>query len=408
VTGTNGKTTTARLCAHIARQAGKCVGLTTSDGIYIRNQLVQKGDTTGPASAQVVLRDPMVDFAVLETARGGILRAGVGYDWSNAAIVTNIAEDHLGMGDVHTLEDLANVKAVTVERVVDNGYAILNAEDDLTPVIREHAQCRLAFFSLDPQNAAFRAHVDAGGLGATVENDWLLLYDNAMRITLCEVARMPISFGGKAAFNVANALAAVLATRATNLPVSDIVAGLLSFFPSEASTPGRANLVEMDGFRLMIDYAHNPHGLQALSGLARELRRGRLVIVIGMPGDRRDEDIRESARVVGGVFDRAVIREDFDLRGRARGDVTRLLREGLIAGGMSSAQISERPDEWDAIETAVADARPDDLIVYIADEPEIAARFVDELRRRAAVAAHPLSDVDHRERRRLQPAPTRP
>jgi cyanophycin synthetase len=380
ITGTNGKTTSARLCAHIARMAGRSVGLTTSDGIYIRNQLVQKGDTTGPNSAQVVLRDPLVNFAVLETARGGILRAGVGYDWSNAAVVTNIAEDHLGIRDINTLEDLAQVKAVTVGRVMPEGYAILNAEDGMTPLIREQADCRLAYFSLDPENATFRKHVEKNGHGATVENGWLMLYENGIRIPLTEVRNVPISFGGKARFNVANALAAVLATFATNIAVSDIVSGLQSFFQSATTTPGRLNFVDFDGFRVLIDYAHNPHGLAAMSELADSLRRNRNVCVIGLPGDRRDEDIRNAARIVGQHFDRVIVRDDIDLRGRKPGEVARIIREGLISGGLRESQIVERSVEEEAIAYAVSEGQPGDLIVYIADKPEIAARYVETIR----------------------------
>ena len=381
ITGTNGKTTTARLCAHIARMAGKSVGLTTSDGIYIGNQLVQKGDTTGPNSAQVVLRDPSVNFAVLETARGGILRAGVAYDWSNAAIVTNIAEDHLGLRDVNTLEDLAHVKAVTVERVMKDGYAILNAEDGMMPLIRNHADCRIAFFSVDPQNETFRRHVDDNGLGATVENGWLMLYENGMRITLCEERNVPISFGGKARFNVANALAAVLATLATQIHISDIISGLQSFFQSATTTPGRLNFVDFDGFRVLIDYAHNPHGLAAMSQLVVALRRNRLVCVLGLPGDRRDEDIRHAAEIVGRHFDRAIVRDDFNLRGRQPGEVARIIEAGLVAGGMDASRITAVPVEEAAITRAVAEAQPGDLVVYIADKPEIAAGYVERLRR---------------------------
>ena len=380
ITGTNGKTTTARLCAHIAKMAGKNVGLTTSDGIYIRNQLVQKGDTTGPGSAQVVLRDPSVDFAVLETARGGILRAGVAYDWSNAAVVTNIAEDHLGLRDIHTLEDLARVKAVTVERVQPQGYAILNAEDRMTPILRRHADCKLAFFSLDPDNETFRQHVNENGLGATIENGWLMLYENGIRITLCEERHVPISFNGKARFNLANALAAVIATFATNIAVSAIVTGLQSFFQSATTTPGRVNIIDFDGFRLMIDYAHNAHGLRAVSELAEGIRRGRLVSVLGLPGDRRDEDIRESARAVGGVFDRVIIRDDLDLRGRKAGEVAGIIRDGLMSAGLRDTQIAERRDEAEAVALAVHEAQPGDLIVYIADKPEVAAKIVEKLR----------------------------
>ena len=380
ITGTNGKTTTARLCAHIARAAGKSVGLTTSDGIYIRNQLVEKGDTTGPGSASVVLRDPSVNFAVLETARGGILRAGVAYDWSNAAVVTNIAEDHLGLRDINTVEDLAHVKAVTVERVFPQGYAILNAEDGMTPVIRKHADCKLAFFSLDPQNATFREHADGGGLGATIEGGWLVLYDNGLRVVLCRAADVPIAFGGKARFNLANALAAVLATYATKVQTTDIVSGLLSFFQSATQTPGRVNFVEMDGFRVMIDYAHNPHGLTALTDFVRELREGRLIAVFGLPGDRRDEDIAAAARVIAGTFDQVIIREDFNRRGRAPGEVPRLIRDALLDAGLTADRITTELDEEKAIALAVSRGRAGDLIVYIADKPELAAQFVETLR----------------------------
>jgi cyanophycin synthetase len=388
ITGTNGKTTTARLCAHIAKMAGKTVGLTTSDGIYIRNQLVQKGDTTGPNSAQVVLRDPAIDFAVLETARGGILRAGVGYDWSNAAIVTNIAADHLGIRDVNTLEDLARVKAVTLERVAKQGYAILNAEDGMMPLMREYAQCKLAYFSLDPDNTTFREHVAANGLGATWENGWLMLYENGLRVPLSEDRNVPIAFGGKARFNIANALAAVLAAFATDIHITDIVTGLQSFFQSATTTPGRLNFVDFDGFRVMIDYAHNPHGLAAMSELATSLRRTRLVCVLGLPGDRRDEDIREAARIVGTNFDRVILRDDFDLRGREPGEVAGVLREGLIAGGLDAEQISHRHAEFDAISLAVAEACAGDLIVYIADKPVIAAQYVETLRKQNDHADH--------------------
>jgi cyanophycin synthetase len=381
ITGTNGKTTTARLCAHIAKMAGKTVGLTTSDGIYIRNQLVQKGDTTGPNSAQVVLRDPAVDFAVLETARGGILRAGVGYDWSDAAIVTNIAADHLGIRDVHTLEDLARVKAVTLERVHSGGYAILNAEDGMTPLLRKYADCKLAYFSLDPDNTTFREHVSNDGLGATLEHGWLMLYENGLRVGLCEDRHVPISFGGKARFNIANALAAVLAAFATNIHITDIVSGLQSFFQSATTTPGRLNFVDFDGFRVMIDYAHNPHGLTAMSELAVSLRRNRLVCVLGLPGDRRNEDIHEAARIVGTKFDRVILRDDFDLRGRQPGEVAGVLKNGLLAGGLAEEKISHRHAELDAITLAVEEAEPGDLIVYIADKPEIAAQYVEQLRK---------------------------
>jgi cyanophycin synthetase len=382
VTGTNGKTTTARVCAHIARQAGKNVGLTTSDGIYIRNQLVRTGDMTGPQSAAVVLRDPAVNFAVLETARGGILRAGVAYDWSNAGIVTNIAADHLGIGGINDLEDLARVKGVTVSRIVPEGYAILNAEDGMTPILREDADCKLALFSLDPLNSTFRSHVDADGVGATVEQGCIIVYDKRLRFPLCNVHDVPMTLGGKARFNIANALAAVLATYATRIAVSDIAAGLRSFFPSPFNTPGRLNFIDFEELRLMIDYAHNPHGIAALCELVEDLRgSGDLVAILGVPGDRRDEDIRECARIVASTFDRVILREDGDARGREPGEVAAMLRRALIASGMSASQIETELDEADALRRAVEHAGRGDLIVLFADRPAAAAMLAEDLRR---------------------------
>jgi cyanophycin synthetase len=383
ITGTNGKTTTARLCAHIARQAGYCVGLTTSDGIYIKNQLIQKGDTTGPQSAAVVLRDPSVNFAVLETARGGILRAGVAYDWSNVAVVTNIAEDHLGLRDIHTLEDLAHVKAVTVERVFDDGYAVLNAEDDMTPVIRERADCKIAFFALHSENPAFRWHVQQGGLGATVENGQVVLYDKGRRSPLCEAARIPLTFGGKADFHIANSLAAVIATYASRkIPVSQIVSGLMTFYPTPEQTPGRTNVISIDGFDVMLDYGHNPHGIAAVSALAAKIRRRRLIAILGLPGDRRNEDIAACAKVVAQTFDLCVTREDFDRRGRAEGEVPQLIMRTLREHGMRDEQILEGGEEEEAVNVALSLAERDDLVVYFADKPETAAKFIDGFRER--------------------------
>jgi cyanophycin synthetase len=378
VTGTNGKTTTARLCAHIARQAGRCVGLTTTDGIYIRDRLVQKGDTTGPFSAAVVLRDPSVNFAVLETARGGILRAGVGYDWSNAAIVTNIAEDHLGMNDVNTLEDLANVKAVTVERVMPEGYAILNAEDGMTPEIRKHADCELALFSVKPDNSEFRAHVAANGLGATVESGWFVLYDKGLRFSVCEVLNAPITFSGHARFNIANALAAIVATYATKIPLFDITSGLRSFVQSTFTAPGRVNFVEFDGFRVLLDYAHNPHAIASLCEMVSGMRDGRLIAIFGLPGDRRDSDIRESSRIVAKTFDRVLIREDANLRGRAPGEVAAMIADTLRAEGLNDVI---ELDEEAALRLSIETAQEGDLIVDFLDRVDVSRRLVEELRR---------------------------
>ncbi len=380
VTGTNGKTTTARLCAHIALQAGKSVGLTTSDGIYIRSRRVQKGDTTGPTSAAVVLRDPSVNFAVLETARGGLLRAGIGYDWSNAAIVTNIAEDHLGMRDINSLEDLAEVKAITVQRVFPEGYAILNAEDPMTRQILRHVECRLAMFAVHPSNERFRRHVDRDGLGATVEDGEIVLYDRGLRVPLCQAAKVPISFEGKAEFNVANALAAIIATYVNGVAISAIVSGLMTFYPSAAQTPGRLNVVHVNQFDVMIDYAHNPNAMRALATFIKVSKKGRAIAVFGLPGDRRDQDLQATVRAAATGFDVFFIREDRNLRGRQRGEVPALLRKTLLDGGLSEDEVIAMPNQREAVEAAFKMAQRDDIIIYIADKVDDAAVIVEELR----------------------------
>lgn len=380
VTGTNGKTTTARLCAHIALEAGHHVGLATTDGIYIRNRHVLKGDLTGPQSARVILQDPAVNFAVLETARGGILRAGLGYDWSDVAIVTNIAEDHLGLRGVNTIEDLARVKAVTVERVRRDGYAILNAEDAMTPLMREHADCRIALFALDPQNAEFRAHREAGCLGVTVEDGEIVIHDGETHAVVDKVRNVPITFDGRAKFNISNVLAAVAAARAIGIEMDSIRSGIRTFFPSIAQTPGRTNFIEFDGFTVIIDYAHNPHGVAAMADFVRALKKKRSVATIAVPGDRRDSDIEAVARIAAAAFDVVILREDYHTRGRKRGEVAGIMRRAILETGFDESQIHVCTDELGALELGLEICQEDDLFLYFADKVEEATTLIERKR----------------------------
>lgn len=380
VTGTNGKTTTARLCAHIALEAGFHVGLATTDGIYIRNRHVLKGDLTGPQSAGVVLQDPAVNFAVLETARGGILRAGLGYDWSDVAVVTNIAEDHLGLRGIHTIKDLARVKAVTVERVFRDGYAVLNAEDAMTPLILGHADCRIALFALDPRNPELRRHIEAGGLGVTVENEEVVVYDNASQVSVAALREVPITFEGRARFNVANVLAAVAASWAMDLELEAVRTGIRTFFPSMAQTPGRTNFIEFDGFTVVIDYAHNPHGVAAMAEFVRALAKRRAVATIAVPGDRRDSDIEAVATIAASAFDEVILREDYHTRGRQRGEVAAIMRRAMLRAGFDEKLIHVRTDELGALELGLELCREGDLFLYFADKVEEATRFLEQKR----------------------------
>jgi cyanophycin synthetase len=368
VSGTNGKTTTTRLLAHIARYAGHHVGLTATEGVYIGSEQIMKGDCTGPASAQAVLRDPTVTFAALETARGGLLRFGLGYDWANVGVITNIAEDHLGLRDIETLEDLARLKALVVERVFPEGTAVLNAEDAMTPWIADRVKARIAYFSLDPQNERFKAHVAGGGLAAVMDrHDTLCLYRSTLRIPLVHARQIPITFDGKARFNIANALAASLAAFAAGIEMDDIRGGLTTFHPTPFQAPGRGNLYEFRDFRVMIDYCHNAHGMALVAPFLASMKRGRLIGVLNAPGDRRDSDFDAIAKEAAPHFDHVILRDDEDMRGRKAGEVTGLLREALIRHGMKVEQIEEVKNESEAVRRGLQLARRDDLVVIFAD-----------------------------------------
>jgi cyanophycin synthetase len=368
ITGTNGKTTTSRLLAHVARYAGHHVGLTTTEGVYIGSEQIMKGDCTGPSSAQAVLRDPTVTFAALETARGGLLRFGLGYDWANVGVVTNIASDHLGLRDIETLEDLARLKALVVERLFPDGVAVLNAEDPMTPWIADRVKARIAYFSLDPLNERFKAHVAAGGLGAVMDrHDTLCLYRSTLRIPLVHARQVPITFDGKARFNIANALAASLASFAAGIEMDDIRGGLTTFHPTPFQAPGRGNIYEFRDFRVMIDYCHNAHGMATVAPFLASIKRGRLVGVLNVPGDRRLEDFDAITKEAAPHFDRVILRDDEDLRGRPAGEVVGLLREGLVRHGMKPDAIEEVKNESEAVRRALAIAGRDDLVVIFAD-----------------------------------------
>lgn len=378
VTGTNGKTTTSRLLAHIARYAGHHVGLTTTEAVYIGSEIVMRGDCTGPASAQTVLRDPTVTFAVLETARGGLLRSGLGYDWANVGVVTNVAADHLGIRDIETLEDLARVKSLVTERVFPEGYAIFNAEDAMTPWLASRTGAKLAYFSLDPLNDLFKRHVAAGGLAAIMDrHDTLCLYRATLRIPLVHARQIPITFDGKARFNIANALAAALAAFAAGIELDDIRGGLTTFHSTPFQAPGRANLYEFRDFKVMVDYCHNPHGMQQLGPFVQALKKTRVIGVINSPGDRRDDDIRNFAVTAAPYFDAFLLRDDEDLRRRSSGEVVGLLRAALEGAGVGADRIEVVKNETEAVRRALAMAQRDDLVVILAEKIAKVAAQID-------------------------------
>jgi cyanophycin synthetase len=330
VTGTNGKTTTTRLTAHIAKSAGKKVGYTTSDGVYIQNQLMMKGDCTGPVSSNFVLKDPTVDFAVLECARGGILKSGLAFQHSDVAIVTNVAADHMGLGGINTIEQMAKVKAVVPETVYPHGYAVLNADDDLVYAMRTDLKCNVALFSMDENNPRIKAHCSKGGLATVYENGFVSILKGTWKIRVANVKDIPLTFDGKATHNVANTLPSVMATYLfKSITIEDIKNGLLTFAAGSNTTPGRLNFFHFKNFTFLADFAHNPHGLKLLGEFVSKLDYTSKVGVISGTGDRRDEDIKALGAISAQYFDEIIIRCDKNLRGRTADEIIGLLQEGI-------------------------------------------------------------------------------
>jgi cyanophycin synthetase len=330
ITGTNGKTTTTRLTAHIAKNAGKKVGYTTSDGVYIQNQLMMKGDCTGPVSSTFVLKDPTVDFAVLECARGGILKNGLAFEKCDVAIVTNVAADHMGLGGINTMEQMAKVKAVVPETVFPHGYAILNAEDDLVYGMKDNLKCNIALFSMDENNARLKEHCNKGGLATVFENGYVTIMKGNWKIRVMLVKDIPLTYEGKAMHNIANCLPAVLATYLyRDISIEDIRQGLQTFMPGESLTPGRLNFFHFKNYSFLADFAHNPHGLQLLCDFVSKLDYKTKIGVISGTGDRRDEDIRALGEISAKYFDEIIIRCDKNLRGRTAEEIIDLLQEGI-------------------------------------------------------------------------------
>ncbi len=368
VSGTNGKTTTTRLVAHIVKSMGFKVGYTTTDGVYIQNQLMMKGDCTGPMSAEFVLKDPTVDFAVLECARGGILRAGLGFHNCDIAICTNVSADHLGLGGIDNLEQLARVKAVPINSVLPNGHAILNADDDLVYKMKDELKCTVALFSMDVKSKRLKEHCDKGGIGAAydAESDMIYICKGTWKIRIDRAHQIPLTQGGKALFNVMNILPAVLAAYLRGFTVEDIQQALQTFIPSAAQTPGRMNLFEFKHFKVLADYAHNPAGFSVLKAYLDKVEASRKIGIIAGTGDRRDDDIRELGRIAADTFDEIIIRQDKHLRGRTAENIVQLLQDGIQETN-KDMKVTVILKESEAIDYAIKHAEKDAFIAICSD-----------------------------------------
>ncbi|MFK7746787.1 MAG: cyanophycin synthetase [Kordia sp.] len=379
VTGTNGKTTTTRLIAHIAKMKGYKVGYTTSDGVYIQNRLLMTGDCTGPASAEFVLKDPTVNFAILECARGGLLRAGLGFKNCDIGIVTNVAADHLGLKGIHTVEQLARVKGVIPETVLPDGTAILNADDDLVYAMRKNVNCNVALFSLDENNPRIKAMQKRGGISAIYENGYITLCRGEWKMRIIKAVNVPLTFGGKATFMIQNVLPAVITAYLKGFTLEDMRAALETFIPSASQTPGRLNLFKFKNFQILVDYAHNPAGMRALKQFVDNLNASVKVGIIAGIGDRRVEDNNEMGGIAAEMFDEVIIRQDKRLRGKTEEELIKMLDDGIKMKDPNK-KTTIIPSEKEAILHAVKNAKQGALIVLCSDVVPDALDLVKQLK----------------------------
>lgn len=373
VTGTNGKTTTVRLIAHTLFTSGKSVGLTSTSGTFINEKCIRKGDHSGPRSARALLANKAIDCAVLETARGGIIREGLGYDLADVGIVMNIAEDHLDMDETKTLEDLAFVKSLVTEAVRENGYAVFNAEDAMSPPLMERTKARVILFSKN--NRFEESFCQRAQIKVFAQDGRIKIQDCESSIDLISVSEIPITCSGKIECNVENALAAISALYALQIPIAAIVQGLTTF----QNNTGRFNLYSVKDFHVMLDYGHNPPGYQQVIHACKGLGYTRLVGVIGMPGDRNEEAIRSVGKLCAESFDRIYIKEDVDKRGRKPREVADLVYDEIRRNQYNENHVQIIDQELDALKAAVDDAKVGDLIVVLYEKLEPLQAYLHSL-----------------------------
>ncbi|HHU63016.1 MAG TPA: cyanophycin synthetase [Clostridiales bacterium] len=378
VTGTNGKTTTARMISHIIRGMGLTVGMTSTGGIFINDKCILKGDTTGFESAQIVLQDKSVEAAVLETARGGIIRSGLGYDLANVGIITNISEDHLGVDGIYTLEDMAFVKSLVVEAVKDDGYSVLNADDPIVVSVSSRARGSIIYFSRCCNNIIVQKHVSQGNTGVVLKENFITVINGETTTKVIEVNQIPATLGGRLKYNIENSLAAVAACCALNIPVDIIFKGLKTFYTDELQNPGRFNIFNVGNFRVVVDYGHNKAGYKAVLEGAKKMGATRLVGIIGVPGDRDNESIMDIGKICGQMLDEIIIKEDSDTRGRKVGEVSRLLEMGVISSGKSRKAVKIILREEEALKHAMYNAQPGDMIIIFYEKLDVILDIIKE------------------------------
>lgn len=368
ITGTNGKTTTTRMIAHILKLYGYIVGMTTTSGVFINDRCVRKGDATGPASAKIVLTDKSVDAAVLETARGGIIRSGLGYDMSDVAVLTNITEDHLGIDEVYTLDDLLFIKSLVIESIKKTGYAVLNADDPVVMQIIPKVRCHIILFSQQEENVAIREHVNHGGSAVVLKGNYIFISTGGILAQVIDIRDIPATYGGRLHHNIENSLASISAAYALKIPIALIEKAMKSFYSDEIQNPGRFNIYNIRDFKVIIDYGHNIAGYKSVIKAAQQFGASRLVGIIGAPGDRDDQCIREIGKISGDGFQHIIIKEDKDLRGRKNGEIIQLLKQGVLQSKLLSCEIECIYSEVEALQQAIKQAQTGDIIIIFYED----------------------------------------
>lgn len=392
ITGTNGKTTVTRMIAHVLGKTGLQVGMTTTDGIYINGECVVEGDTTGPQSAQVVLSDPAVEAAVLETARGGIVRRGLGYDWSDIGVMTNIGDDHVGQDGIQSVDDILFIKSLVAERVKEGGTLVLNADDERLAKLMESERVsripkRAVYFSLDENNPVVRDHLQAGGTACFGRGTSLIEATGEIQHVIADTSRLPVVMNGAADFQIRNLLATIAACRAFGVEQDALRKGLTSF-SSFANNPGRANLYRLNGGHVMVDYGHNTEAFDAICRMTSHWRDRRVTGIIAVPGDRADELIDRAARVAAKGFNKVIVKEDRDLRGRKPGDVANILYRAILEV-QPSLECEVVLDEVEALRRAVSQMVRGEVIVMFYEKLQPVVQALREYAAQPVVALPP-------------------
>ncbi len=380
VTGTNGKTTTVRMINHMLREMNRCVGMTTTDGVYINDECIKHGDNSGPVSARTVLLDHRVEYAVFETARGGIVNKGLGYDIADVGIITNIQEDHLGIDGVYTLEELAYVKSLVVEAVKDTGYAVLNADDEYCVEIMKNVKSKIILFSLKEDNEVILNHIKAGGLAFYLDCEEIMLAEGEKTMKLLDIKNIPSALGGVLKYNIQNALAAASGAYGAGIALKDIKNGLATFKSDLSDNPGRFSVFDINGVKVIIDYGHNIDGYRCVLESLCKLKKNRLIGVIGVPGDRTNSSTMLIGEICGNCFDKIYIKEDKDKRGRKNGEVAEIMKSGCLMGSIPPSNIIIELIEERALEMAIKSAEKDDIVVAFYEELDSMINVVEKMK----------------------------